>query len=206
MGNRGSGFWDTTPANKMPSMKDKEWWINRNNQRIGLAVTNDLNGKWERFVKPLIDVTGNRMMTSTPTISQRNDGMFLLTYKYVEPSSKFKHGKVIHVSATSRSPMGPFKDTGMPFITHPTASFAIDDHLEWVYNGNYYCIAKDSRGAWSDYPDGSTMLFQGDDMGFNWKPAKNFLANKAGEIKWTDGTITKTQRTVIFSRNSPKNT
>ena len=43
----------------------------------------------------------------------------------------------------------------VPFITHPTARFAIDDHLEWVFNGNYYCIAKDSRGAWSEYPDGS---------------------------------------------------
>ncbi|WP_010134582.1 family 43 glycosylhydrolase [Ochrovirga pacifica] len=195
MGNKGSGYWDTTAKNNMPSTKNKEWWINRNNQRIGVAVTDDLNGEWKRFDKPLIDATNGRMMTSTPTISKRNDGKFLLAYKYVKPHPKFKHGKVVHVTAISKSPLGPFVDTGMPFITHPTASFAIDDHVEWVFNGNYYCLAKDSRGAWSEYPDGSTMLFEGDDMGFNWKPAKNFLVIKAGEIKWTDGAVTKTTRT-----------
>ncbi|BAX78466.1 glycoside hydrolase family protein [Labilibaculum antarcticum] len=196
MGNHGSGYWQKTPDDRKPSIKDDaEWWVNRNNQRVGLAVTNDLNGEWKRFDKPLIDVTGNRMMTSTPTISKRNDGKFLLIYKYVKPHPKFKNGKVIHVTATSISPMGPFEDTGIPFITHPSASFAIDDHLEWIFNGNYYCIAKDSRGAWSDYPDGSTMLFESDDMGLDWKPAKNFLVLKAGEIKWTDGSVTKTERT-----------
>ena len=45
MGNRGSGYWDKTPEDRMPSIKnDDEWWVNRNNQRIGLAVTDDL--KW----------------------------------------------------------------------------------------------------------------------------------------------------------------
>ncbi|WP_282036422.1 family 43 glycosylhydrolase [Saccharicrinis aurantiacus] len=196
MGNRGSGYWDKTPDDRMPSIEnDQEWWINRNNQRIGLAVADDLNGEWKRFDKPLIDVTGDRMMTSTPTVTRRNDGVFLMAYKYVEPHPKFKNGKVVHVTATSRSPLGPFTDTGEPFIEKPKASFAIDDHVEWIYNGNYYCLAKDSRGVWSDYPDGSTMLFEGSDMGFDWKPAKNFLVIKAGEIKWTDGTVTKTERT-----------
>ncbi len=195
MGNRGSGYWDDTPADRMPSMKDDEWWINRNNQRIGVAVTDDLNGQWKRFDEPLIDASGNRLMTSTPTISRRNDGVFLLAYKYVEPHPKFKNGRVVHVTATTRSPHGPFVDTDEPFVVHPTASFAIDDHLEWIYNGNYYCLAKDSRGVWSDYPDGSTVLFEGDDMGSNWKPAKNFLVLKAGEINWTDGTTTQTART-----------
>ena len=201
MGNKGSGYWATTPDDRMPSInEDKEWWINRNNQRVGLAVANDLNGEWKRFDEPLIDVTGDRMMTSTPTISKRTDGKFLLAYKYVEPHPKFKNGKVVHVTSLSKSPIGPFVDTGVPFITHPTASFAIDDHLEWVYNGNYYCIAKDSRGAWSDYPDGSTMLFKSDHMGLDWKPAKNFLVLEAGEIKWTDGTITKTERTAYMPK------
>lgn len=196
MGNKGSGYWATTPDDRMPSIRDdEEWWVNRNNQRIGLAVTDDLNGEWTRFDKPLIDATGNRWMTSTPTVSKRTDGKFLMVYKYVEEHPKFKNGKVVHVTAISSSPKGPFKDTGVPFITHPTASFAIDDHLEWLHNGNYYCIAKDSRGAWSDYPDGSTMLFESDDMGLDWKPAQNFLVLKAGEIKWTDGTSTFCDRT-----------
>lgn len=210
MGNKGSGYWATTPDNQMPSIQhDFEWWVNRNNQRVGVAVTDDLNGTWKRFDKPLIDVKEGQLMTSTPTISQRPDGQFLLAYKYVlkdenpKPYRLLRKGnktiqrgkRVIHVTATSDSPLGPFVDTGKPFIEHPTASFAIDDHVEWIHKGKYYCIAKDSRGAWTDYPDGSTMLFEGDESGFNWKPAKNFLVLKAGEIKWTDGTVIKTTRT-----------
>lgn len=195
MGNRGSGYWDNTPDDRMPSIKEDEWWVNRNNQRIGLAIADDLNGEWKRFDKPLIDVTAGRRMTSTPTVSKRTDGKFLMAYKYVEDDNTRNGGRVIHVTAVSRYPEGPFVDTEVPFITHPAASFAIDDHLEWVYNGNYYCIAKDSRGVWSDYPDGSTMLFESGDMGLDWKPAEHFLVIKAGEIKWSDGTVTKTQRT-----------
>lgn len=195
MGNHGSGYWSNTPDDCMPNMKDDEWWVNRNNQRIGLAVANDLNGEWKRSDKPLIDATGDRWMTSTPTVSLRADDTFLMVYKYVEPNPKFKNGKVVHVTATSKSPLGPFTDTGIPFITHSTASFALDDHVEWLHNGNYFCLVKDSRGVWSDYPDGSTMLFESDDMGLNWKPAKNFLVLKAGELKWTDDTVTQTERT-----------
>ncbi|MBK1878950.1 family 43 glycosylhydrolase [Pelagicoccus mobilis] len=195
MGNRGSGHWDKTPDDHMPSIKHEEWWVNRNNQRIGLAVTDDLNGEWKRLDEPFIDIKPGRRMVSTPTVSRRTDGKFLMAYKYVEDDDSMKGGRVIHVTAVSRSPEGPFVDTNIPFITHPTASFAIDDHVEWVFNGNYYCIAKDSRGAWSDYPDGSTMLFESTDMGLEWKPSDNFLAIKAGEIKWTDGTSTKTHRT-----------
>ncbi|MEX0320880.1 MAG: family 43 glycosylhydrolase [Puniceicoccaceae bacterium] len=195
MGNRGSGYWEKTPDSRMPSMKDDEWWVNRNNQRVGLAVADDLNGEWKRLDEPLVDIGPGRLMTSTPTVSRRTDGKFLLAYKYVEENGEQRGGRVIHVTATSRSPEGPFVDTEVPFIVHPTARFACDDHLEWVQYGNYYCIAKDSRGAWSDYPDGSTMLFESNDMGLEWKPAKNFLAIKAGEINWTDGTTTYCQRT-----------
>ncbi len=196
MGNRGSGYWDGTPADRMPSIRDDdEWWVNRNHQRVGLAIAEDLNGPWKRFDKPLIDVTEGRLMTSTPTVSVRPDGKFLMVYKYVEKDGSRNGGRVVHVTALSPSPEGPFVDTGVPFITHPTARFALDDHVEWVFNGNYYCLAKDSRGVWSDEPEGSTMLFESDDMGLEWKPSKPFLAIRAGEIPWTDGTRTPTERT-----------
>ncbi|MEO1010005.1 MAG: glycoside hydrolase family protein [Bacteroidota bacterium] len=195
MGNRGSGYWNQMEDDVMPKTDNPEWWVNRNNQRIGLAITDDLNGAWKRSDKPLIDVDSARWMTSTPTISIRPDGKFLLAYKYVEEHRTYKNGKVVHVTALSDSPSGPFTDTGIPFIVHPTASFAVDDHLEWLHQGKYYCIAKDSRGVWTDHPEGSTLLFQSDSMGLRWKPAKHFLAIKAGEVQWSDGTITKTQRT-----------
>lgn len=196
MGNRGSGYWATTPDDYKPVSKDKEWWVNRNNQQIGVAITTDLNGEWQRFDKPLIGVEGtDRMMTSTPTVSRRKDGKFLMAYKYVIPDKKYKNGRVIHVTALSDSPTGPFVDTGKPFITHPTASFAIDDHVEWWQDGRYYCIAKDSRGVMSDHGEGATLLFTSDEEGLDWKLAENELVLAPGNLHWNDGTETECTRT-----------
>lgn len=83
MGNYGSGYWNNTPDDHMPSVKNEEWWINRNNQRVGVAVADDLNGEWKRFDKPLIYISGDLIMTSTPVASQRLDGKFLIVYKFV---------------------------------------------------------------------------------------------------------------------------
>lgn len=195
MGNRGSGYWVNHAGNIKSHPDHEEWWINRNNQRIGVAVTEDLNGKWTRFDEPLIDTSENRLMTSTPTISIRPDGYFLMVFKYVEKNGEKNGGRVIHVTALAESPTGPFVETGIPFITHPTARFSIDDHVEWVYNGKYFCIAKDHDGTWSDYPDGSLLLYEGDENGMKWNLAENSLVIKAGEIQWKDGTSTLCKRT-----------
>ena len=40
--------------------KTSKWWVNRNNQRIGVAVADDPNGPWKRFDKPLIDAKPER--------------------------------------------------------------------------------------------------------------------------------------------------
>lgn len=196
MGNKGSGYWKNTPDDHYPLPKDKEWWVNRNNQRVGVAVADNLNGPWKRFKKPLIDIDGgpDRMMTSTPVVSVRKDGKFLMAYKYVCKDKRFKHGKVVHVTALSDSPTGPFKETGKPFITHPTSSFALDDHVEWWQGDKYYCIAKDSRGNNKNYPAGSLLLYTAGQDGMNWKLAKHPLVMEAGAVHWTDGTSTPCKR------------
>ena len=196
MGNHGSGYWDNTPNDRHPEMSDKEWWVNRNNQRVGVAVADDLNGVWKRYDKPLIDIDSTQIMTSTPTVSKRPDGKFLLVYKYVTKSPKdHKGAKVIHVTALGDTPLGPFKLTNKPFITHPTAKFALDDHVEWFQDGHYYCIAKDSRGVMSEHGEGATLLYVSDKDGLNWKKAEKELVLAPGKLRWTDGTETLCDRT-----------
>ncbi|MDO6809672.1 glycoside hydrolase family protein [Zobellia galactanivorans] len=197
MGNHGSGYWDKTADTVMPKPDNKEWWVNRNNQRVGLAIADDLNGEWKRFDKPLIDISGNRIMTSTPVASVRPDGKILLVYKYVTKDTNLEGKQVVHVTSLSDSPQGPFVDTGVPFIVHPTAKFATDDHVEWVYNGKYYCLAKDPHSVWSGKGDSSEhpcVLFESDEKGLEWKKSENFLVLEYGEIPWTDGSVTKALR------------
>ncbi len=195
MGNRGSGYWDETPATRTPLTQDDEWWVNRNNQRIGLAIADDLNGPWQRSDKPLIDIDPTRRMVSTPTVSMRPDGRFLMAYKTVEEEEGQWGGRVIHVTALADSPTGPFVDTGVPFITHPTSRFAVDDHVEWFQDGRCYCIAKDCRGAWTDDPDGSMLWFHSDAEGLHWSLGQDPLVIRAGEINWTDGSKARCRRT-----------
>ncbi len=196
MGNRGSGYWDSTPDDQKPLIKDKEWWVNRNNQRVGLAIADDINGPWRRSSTPLIDIDSTCIMTSTPTISIRPDGKFLLAYKYVQPGDPKKgKGRVIHVTCLGDSPEGPFVRTNRPFITHPTASFAIDDHVEWYEDGRYYCIAKDSRGVMSEYGEGATLLFVSDEEGLDWRASENYLVLSPGLLKYDDGSQVVCHRT-----------
>ncbi|UII75357.1 glycoside hydrolase family protein [Flagellimonas sp. HMM57] len=193
MGNHGSGYWGTTPG--MPSMKDDQWWVNRNHQRIGVAVTDDLNDEWERFDKPLIDIDATRRLVSTPVVSIRPDGKFLMVYKYVKEKEGMYGGKVVHVTALSNAPLGPFKDTGKPFIEAKTSKFALDDHVEWFQDGHYYCIGKDHDGSLTSYSKGTMVLYTSDEEGLDWSLAEQPLVLKAGKLFWTDNSETLCERT-----------
>ena len=209
MGNYGSGYWYDTPDDRMPQMKDEEWWVNRNHQRIGVAVADDLNGEWKRFDKPLVDIDSTRRLVSTPVVSLRPDGKFLMVYKYVEEKEGMYGGRVVHVTALSDSPLGPFKNTGIPFIETEASKFALDDHVEWFQDGTYYCIGKDHDGSLTPYNKGSMVLYTSDEKGMNWILAKQPLVLKSGKIKWTDGTETFCTRTadmpkLYFEKGAPK--
>lgn len=205
MGNRGSGYWTTTSSSVMPKYSDAEWWINRNNQRIGVAVADDLNGVWQRFDSPLVDIDSTRRMTSTPVVSVRPDGKFLMVYKFVEEEPGMKGGKVKHVTALADHPLGPFRDTGIPFIETENSKFALDDHVEWSQDGNYYCIGKDHDGSLTEFGAGSMVLYTSDHEGLNWTLGNHPLVLKNGELQWTDGSVTKCQRTAdmpkLYSEN-----
>ena len=195
MGNHGSGYWNTTADTMMPKYKDAEWWVNRNNQRIGIAVSDDLNGEWKRFDKPLINIDSTRRMVSTPVVSIRPDGKFLMVYKYVKEKEGIKGGRVVHVTALADSALGPFKDTSIPFIETEASRFALDDHVEWFQNGHYYCIGKDHDGSLTPYDKGTMVLYTSDDEGLDWSLAKQALVLKAGKLHWIDGSETICERT-----------
>ena len=60
----------------------------RNNQRIGVAVSESPYGPWKRFDTPLIDVSKDTaaydaLMVANPSVTRMHDGRYLMVYKAV---------------------------------------------------------------------------------------------------------------------------
>ena len=170
-------------------------WMHRNNQRIGVAVADSLDGPWERFDEPLIDVSQDEgahdaLMVSNPSICRRKDGLLVMVYKAAAKRNPAPaHGPVVHLVATSRSPTGPFKKHPDPVFAKLGDRFPGEDPFIWRGRSEkLWAILKDMRGAYTD-AGRSLVLFQSSD-GFDWKLADHPLVSKL-EIKWKESGVKK---------------
>lgn len=185
MGNTGDG----------QNIKNDLNWNHRNNQRIGVAVATDLNGVWERFDKPLIDVSSDdnapdALCTNNPAITQMPNGKFLMIYKCVGKKRGLPFGgPVAHLAAFSDSPSGPFTKNLTPLFTSDKSDFPAEDPYIWTQGDKVYAIVKDIKGVFTGTGDYSLALFETTD-GLNWKTAKNSLVTER-LIKWDDGSLQK---------------
>ena len=169
-------------------------WTHRNNQRIGVAVADKPEGPWQRFDKPVLDVSSDpdafdALMVSNPSVTGKPDGGFLMVYKGVAKKGKMPFGgPVYHLVATSDSPTGPFKKYLKPVFGKEGVAFAAEDPYIWSEGGRYLAIVKDNSGNFTE-KGYSLALFESDD-GIDWKQAKHVLVTTP-EIKWADGRTQK---------------
>ena len=188
MGNTGDGINMCEPG------KLKLNWQHRNNQRIGVAVADNPYGPWERFDKPLIDVSPDSLaidalLVSNPSITKKPDGGYLMVYKAVGKKAKMPFGgPVVHCVATSPSPTGPFKKYGKPIFGAKESEFPAEDPFIWYQGGKYRAIVKDMHGAFTDAGT-SLVLFESVD-GYDWNLSENPLVS-ALEIAWENGKVQK---------------
>ncbi|MDB4581554.1 glycoside hydrolase family protein [Draconibacterium sp.] len=93
------------------------WKILRPNQRTGVAVSNSINGPWERMDQPLIEPSGPiTTLTVNPAIDKGKDGRFYLIVKGDKPNeTRFIRNQAI---AISDSPTGPFEMQAKPVIDY----------------------------------------------------------------------------------------
>jgi len=184
MGNTGDGV----------AMKTLNW-SHRNNQRIGVAVADSPDGPWQRFDKPLIDISADpaapdAQMIANPSVARRPDGSFLMVYKAVAKKGKQPFGgPVVHLVATSASPTGPFAKRLTPVFTRPGEHFAAEDPYVWCDGMRYWAIVKDFKGIFTKTGTCSLALFESAD-GFDWNPAANPLVSPL-QVTWTDGRTQK---------------
>lgn len=169
-------------------------WSHRNNQRIGVAIADDPNGPWQRFDKPLLDISSDTtafdaQMVANPSMTKMADGRFLMVYKAVGRQRPQPFGgPVVHLTAISDSPAGPFVKQNKPIFTVDDVDFPAEDPFVWYQDDCYYAIVKDMNGSFTD-AGRSLVLFYSTD-GLDWKLAKNPLVSDLN-IKMVDGTVQK---------------
>jgi hypothetical protein len=190
-GNRGPGSWRPDRA---VTTKDEEWWVQRNNQRVGVAVADHPSGPWQRFERPLIDTgpdTGWGII-ATPNVCARPGGGFLMVYKTLAPGAGRIGSGVFHYAATADNPLGPFRRHPVPVVDKrklvkagPAPTFHIDDHLEWWQGDRYYAIVKDHNPPHLTGHGKALLLLESAD-GLTWKLSRHELVSKFA-LAWEDG-------------------
>jgi hypothetical protein len=176
-------------------LSDKDWWICRNRQRIGVAVADHPGGPWTRFDAPVLDVSAegwDSMLVSNPAVTRTPDERFLLVYKCVGPGpGTGRTGRVVHGVAFADKPTGPFKKEPNPIFTREGVSFAAEDPFIWHDGAIFRAIVKDMGGHFTRVGP-SLALFESAD-GIDWRLSDPALAS-ACEIRWEDGVTQKLQR------------
>jgi hypothetical protein len=182
-------------------VSSKEWWTQRNNQRIGAAVADHPGGPWRRSDKPLLDVGPEfgQGIVAVPNLLVRPDGMLALFYKTLAPGPGRFGGGVFHYVATATDPLGPFQRHPKPMVdkrellkTDQHFNFHIDDHFEWHQGDRYYAIVKDHDAPYLT-PHGRCLYLLESDDGLSWRTARNPLV-KDFSITWDDGATQRFER------------
>ncbi|MDO6809671.1 glycoside hydrolase family protein [Zobellia galactanivorans] len=188
------------------SMQNKDWWIYRNNQRIGVAVSDNPVGPWKRLDKPIIDVGSDprapdALMTSNPATTITPDGKVLLIYKGVGKSkthedidmgkiqgqTDYKGEKVRFMVAFADNPLGPFKKEAQTIFELKGAEdvkMIAEDPYIWFQDDMYYAAVRDVEGLYTG-DVGAIALIESKD-GLCWKAAKHPLI-LGSSFKWVNG-------------------
>lgn len=173
MGNRGNG----------------EYWVHRNNQRIGCAWCDEPTGVWHRSDWPVIDVSDagfDSLLVSNPSVTVTPENKILMIYKGVEKTDNMPQGgAVLCGAAVADEPMGEFKKYNKPIMKNPENEWSVEDPCVWYQNDRYYALVKDFQGYFTKTNRVSTALFESFD-GIKWKPSEHSLAFTT-QIKWSDG-------------------
>ncbi len=202
MGTTGTG--ERNPTN---------WWVQRNHQRIGVAVASDIEGEWKRFDQPVLsnnekDSTAyDAMLVSNPAVTFNDKGRVLMVYKQVCKNGTLKGGRVRFGVATAKSPQGPFKkyaNTIFESKDSKSSHMEAEDPFIWYKKGYYYAIVRDVVGKFTG--DLGALALMVSKNGLDWEPAKHPLVI-GSSFAWADGTqsgIAIERPWVYFENGEPK--
>ena len=177
-------------------------WSHRNAQKIGVAVADSPYGPWKRFDTPLVDASNDAtapdaLAVSNPSVVQCPDGKFLMVYKAIGRKNKMPFGgPVVHMTALSDSPTGPFVKNPKLAFTCEGSNFAAEDPYIWVQGRRFYAIVKDMTGVFT-HRGRSLALFTSED-GLDWQLAKHPFVSDLN-LNWEGG-----RRDSVFRLERPQ--
>lgn len=184
------------PADQKLVPYGDEWWIRRNKQRIGVAVSDKPEGPWRRFEIPVLsnseDTTAfDAMCVNNPAVCIGRDGKIVMLYKAVCKNGTRGGGPVRFSVAFANSPTGPFVKTNKLIFqpTDPNARMVAEDPYLWYdgKNDKYYAIVRDVVGQFTGEDSGGLALMESEDA-INWQPTANPKVLPA-KLVWEDGTV-----------------
>ncbi len=147
-----------------------DWWVHRNNQRIGVAVADSPSGPWRRRAEPLIDVSPDSwdsLCIANPAVAPAASGGYMMIYKGVTSGDLPFGTRVLHGLAFADMPDGPFTKSHQPLFDVPGVRFPFEDpHIWRGADGRFRCLMKDMFGLEGSAPR-ATLLFESEN-GVDW--------------------------------------
>lgn len=189
------------PADETIPAYGQEWWMRRNTQRIGLAISDSPMGPWKRMSSPVLenskDTTAfDAMLVSNPAVCIGRNGKIVMLYKAVCKNGTLKGGKVRFSVAFADKMEGPFiKSNRLIFQPEdPNAQMVAEDPFIWYdpYTDKYYAIVRDVVRQFTGTESGGLALMQSDDA-INWSTVPNPKILPA-QLYFSDGTVYDTKK------------
>lgn len=194
------------PRGERFELTDPRCIAGRAGKRIGLAIAPSLEGPWERFERPILDVrpgTFFSFLTSNPAPVVHADGSVLLVFKARRYEPDGTHGRMVFGVAKAPHYRGPYSVVGdAPIFDIEALGGELEDPFVWQRaDGGYALIAKDMSGNISGERHAGIHALSED--GVEWRLAPQVKA-WSRHVTFDDGTskvLGQFERPFIFFEN-----
>lgn len=188
---------------------DSKWCIiGRSNKRVGLAVSNSLDGPWKRMDKPILETEPNTFysfLTSNPTMVINKDGSVLMIFK-ARSYEGTKYSDMSLGVAYAKNIFGPYKvlNNKQPVFSAKLTG-ELEDPFLWKDSKGYHVVFKDHKAKYTGELGGGVSATSIN--GTDWKMDSDAKAYSK-TIQWDDNTIEKRGQLerpfILFENNKPR--